>query len=100
MLHKAAEGASGTAVVNRFGIAVHLEAHGGADVLAPVLLQRPPAPAADVDAGQRPRPGVEAGREDDDVEIVDRAVGRPDSLRRHALDRVVLDADGFDVGRW
>src|SRR4051794_22488882 len=79
-------------------VAVHLEAHGGADVPAPVLLERPAAPAADVDAGQGPRPGVEAGRQDDDVELVDRAVRGPDALRDHALDRVVLDADDLDVG--
>ena len=86
MLHSAADGASGTAVVNRFGIAVDLQPHRGADVAAPVLLQRASAAAADVDAGQRPGAGVEAGRQDDDVELVHRAVGG-------------LDAFGHDLAR-
>ena len=74
MLQSAAEGASGVAVVNRFGIAVDLQPHGGADVAAPVFLQRPAVAAANVDPGQRAGAGVEAGGEDQDVEIVLRAV--------------------------
>ena len=78
-------------------VAVHLQAHGGADVRAPIVLERPPAASADVDAGQRAGPGVEPGGQDDDVELVDacrRRSGCPSGTR---VDRVVLTLTSVDV---
>ena len=49
-------------------------------------------PAPDVHRHQRARHGVEAGGEDDDVELVV-GVGGADALRRDPLDRAVADVD-------
>ena len=76
---------------------MHHQPHGGADVAAPVLAQRTPAAPADVDPGQRPGSGIEAGREDDDVEIVAGAIRQLDPLGGDAGDRVVLHRHRLDI---
>lgn len=51
-----------------------------------MLLQQAAAAAAEVDPVERAGQGVEAGREDDDVALVERAAG-DDALGRDAVDR-------------
>ena len=77
---------------------MNLQAHGGADIRAPIVLQCPAVATADVDARQRACSGVEPGCQNDDIELVDRPVRRLHAVRGHALDRIVLDADDFDIG--
>jgi hypothetical protein len=73
---------------------VDLQSHCGSDVAAPLLGQRAPAAAMDVHPCQRAGSRIEAGCEDQDVELVLRAVVQPQAVRRDALDRVVLSRPG------
>ena len=91
------EGLPGPVMVNRFGKPGHRHAEVGAWPLAPFLLQRQSATAADVDLQQRAGHGVEAGGEHDGVDLVLLAPGA-DALLGDLLDRLVADIDQLHVG--
>ena len=64
------DGLPGPVMVNRLGKPAIGEAEVGARAVGPLLAQRAAAAAADVDVEQRAGHGVEAGGEDDAVELV------------------------------
>jgi hypothetical protein len=68
------------------------------DVATPIFFQRPSLASANVDARERARSRVEAGGEYQDVEIILCAVHELQPVRRNPLNRVLPDADDFDVG--
>ncbi len=97
MLHRAADGASGIAVVSMLG---------KPSTMRPIVERisrlhssaRPaPAAATDVDPRQRAGTRVEPGRHDDHVQLVDGAVGELDALGHDLGDRVLPHADELDV---
>ncbi len=47
---------------------------------------------------QRAGAGIESGRQNDDVELMHRAVRSLDALGRDAGNRIGLDADDLDIG--
>ena len=68
----------------------------GARSVGPLLPQRAAAPAADVDVEQGAGHGIEAGGEDDAVELVLGGLG-PHTPRRDRLDRLAAEIDQGDV---
>src|SRR6516225_2922648 len=77
--------------------AVHQDAEKGLRPVLPLLLQRHPVHAADVDAIEGAGDRVETGRVNDDVELVFAITGF-DARRGDALDRRLVDVDQLDVG--
>ena len=67
------------------------------DALAPLLAQAQPAAAGGIDAHERAGHRVEAGREDQQVELDHLAVGQPHAIRRDGLDRALVEVDERDV---
>src|SRR5690606_25311257 len=68
-----------------------------ADVPAPVFPQGTAAATADVDPAEGAGARVEAGRKDDDIELVQGSVLQQDAFRHDLDDRVVPDPHRLDV---
>src|ERR1700719_2110477 len=86
------EGLPGPVMVKRLGKPAEIRLR----ALAPLLLERLPAGAADVDLQQRPGHRIEAGREHDRIDCVFLILG-PNASRRDRLDRLAADVDQGDI---
>src|SRR3954452_1493659 len=69
----------------------------GLRAVRPHVPDRPAIAAAHVDARERAGTSIEPGGEDQDVEFVLRAIGKPNTLRCHSLDRVAADVHQADI---
>ena len=91
------EGCLGAGNHEEVGIAGGVDAHDGLGFVVPLLAQRVPIAAADIDGFQRTGVGLEAGCQDDDVKLVEMLsslnTGLGDSLDRLA----VFDIDELHV---
>src|SRR5262249_27235163 len=77
------------------GEAVHQDSEKGLRSVLPLVLQRHPIDAPDIDAVEGAGDRVEAGRVNDDVELV-LGIAGPDAGRGDALDRRLGDVDQLD----
>src|SRR6202047_4404627 len=86
------EGLPGPVMVKRLGKRAMPRPRYVFGPLAPLLLERLAAGAADVDLQQRPGHRIEAGREHDRIDCVFLLLG-PNASRRDRLDRLAADVD-------
>src|SRR5580765_8540248 len=83
-------GAAGTGDQEEIREARGPEPEVGAGAFGPLLPERPSAFAADVHGEERAGHGVEARREDDAIDLVDRLL-RAEAVRQDLLYRILVD---------